>query len=72
VTQPTIHTKKRINTIPSKAELLAERERTSKAMMNLVALVKRLLERISRFNFVAAQDYAREVELELRKITRGR
>ena len=72
MTQPTIHTKKRINTIPSKAELLAERERTSKAMMNLVALVKRLLERISRFNFVAAQDYAREVELELRKITRGR
>ena len=64
--------KRKVRTIPTKAELLIERERHSKAMMSLVALVKRLLERINHFSNVAAQDYGREAELELRKITRGR
>lgn len=72
LTRPAHRGKVKRSTVPTKAELLADRERHSKAMLDLVALVKRLLERINHFSHVAAQDYAREAELEMRKITRGR
>lgn len=56
----------------TKAELLRERERCSKACMDLMAIAAHLIHKLRDTRYASADQEAKDAEAKIRKIRRGR